>query len=204
MILLACAVDRELTAYSARPGVKTLITGVGPVEAASAVAAALACGTYELVVGAGIAGAFDGAAEIGDGVAVAEDALELGLEDGRAIVLPDGARVADRAHSDANLIGALRARGIPALRGITVARVTSTEATAHRLAALGAQVETMEGFSVLRAAERAGVAAIHVRGISNRVGARERSGWDFEAGLAGLRRVLRAVFEIVDARRAAV
>lgn len=204
MILLACAVDRELAGFAPRPGVETLVTGVGPVEAAGAVARALARGAYDLVVGAGIAGAFDGAAAVGEGVALAEDALELSLEDGRAIALPDGARVVDRVRSDGTLLAALRARGVPVLRGITVARVTATEATAARLAQLGAQVETMEGFAVLRAAERAGVAAIGVRGISNRAGARERSGWDFEAGRTGLHRVLHALFEIVDATKTAI
>ena len=53
----------------------------------------------------------------------------------------------------------------------------------------------MEGFAVLRAAQRVDVRAIEVRGISNRVGDRARSGWNFEAGRSGLERVLRALFE---------
>jgi nucleoside phosphorylase len=56
----------------------------------------------------------------------------------------------------------------------------------------------MEGFAVLRAAERAGVRAIEVRGISNRCGARESSGWDFAAGVAGLQRVVEALFDLLD------
>ena len=54
----------------------------------------------------------------------------------------------------------------------------------------------MEGFAALRAAQRAGVPAIELRGISNRCGDREASGWDFAAGLAGLQRVLGALFEL--------
>lgn len=196
MILLACAVERELAGMAIPAGVETLVTGVGPVEAACAVARKLCEGPCNLVVAAGIGGAFDGGAAIGDGVAISEETLELGLEDGRPIALPDGARVEDRARSDPALISELRARGVRVVRGITVARVTATEATAQRLAALGAQVETMESFAVLRAAERAGVAAIGVRGISNRAGARERSGWDFDAGVGGLRRVLHTVLEL--------
>jgi futalosine hydrolase len=56
----------------------------------------------------------------------------------------------------------------------------------------------MEGFGALRAAQRAGVPAIEVRGISNRCGARESSGWDFGAGIAGLARVSNALFELCD------
>ena len=44
-----------------------------------------------------------------------------------------------------------------ALRGITVSRVTCTRRRARRLSERGAQVESMEGFAVLRAAERAGI-----------------------------------------------
>ena len=76
MILLACAVEEEIAFWQPRAGVETLVMGVGPVEAASAIAAALAARRYGLVVNAGLGGAFDGAAQIGDGVVVAEDAME--------------------------------------------------------------------------------------------------------------------------------
>jgi futalosine hydrolase len=199
VILLACAVARELDSLGGRPDVDALVTGVGPVEAAAAVAHALAVRRYALVVNAGIAGAFDGAARIGDGVVVADDSFELGREDGRPIALPDGERVVETARSDAALVERLSARGFTAVRGITVARVTSSEATAERLARRGAQVESMEGFGVLRACERAGVAAVELRGISNRVGARERAGWDFAAGILGLTRIVEAFFDLAGA-----
>jgi futalosine hydrolase len=196
VILLACAVDAELAFWPGRDGVATLITGVGPVEASCALAAELARREYRLLINAGVGGALDGAAAVGDGVIVADDAIELGLESGAPIALPGGERVVERARSDPGLVQRLRARGFASLHGITVARVTSTDATARRLAALGAQVESMEGFAALRAAERAGVPAIELRGISNRCGARESSGWSLAAGIAGLQRILDAFFEL--------
>jgi futalosine hydrolase len=199
VILLTCAVERELGSWAHRHGVETTVTGVGPVEAACAIAHALAQQRYKLVVNAGIAGALEGAARVGDGVIVADDAFELALESGQPILLSAGQTVVDKARSDPVLVAQLRRKGFAAVHGITVSRVTSTEETAARLARLGAQVESMEGFAVLRACERAGVPAIELRGISNRVGSRERSGWDFEAGLSGLARVAQALFEIVDA-----
>ncbi|MFY9738848.1 MAG: futalosine hydrolase [Candidatus Cybelea sp.] len=198
MILLACAVEKELAFWQPRAGVETLIMGVGPVEAASAIAAALAARRYGLVVNAGLGGAFDGAAQIGDGVIVGEEMMNLGLESGEPISLPPGDRVVDRARSDATITEKLRARGFAVLNGITVSSVTATDETASRLAGRGSKVESMEGFAVLRAAERAGVRAIEVRGISNRCGARESSGWDFAAGMAGLARVSNALFELCD------
>lgn len=199
MILLTSAIDKELSSWHGRDGVDVLTIGVGPVEAACAVTQALTRRAYRLVINAGIAGAIDGAAEIGDGVAVNDETIELDLEDGRPIVLPDGNRVVHKAYSDRGLIAALAKRGYRGLHGITVSRVTSTEETASRLARLGAQVESMEGFAVLRAAGRVGVSAIELRGISNRVGSRDRSGWSFVAGARGLESVLNALFEILDA-----
>jgi futalosine hydrolase len=199
VILLTCAIEKELSSWTPRDGVDVLAIGVGPVEAACAVTHALHRRAYRLVINAGLGGAIDGAAEIGDGVAVIDETIELGLEDGRPIVLPDGDCVVDKAYSNGELIAALVEGGYRALHGITVARVTSTEETASRLARDGAQVEAMEGFAVLRAANRAGVPAIELRGISNRVGSRERSGWNFAAGARGLESVLNALFEILDA-----
>ena len=196
MILLAAAVEAELRFWQARENVATLFTGVGPIEASCALAAALASTQYELVVNAGLGGAFDGAARIGDGVVVGDEAIELNLESGAPLALPAGVKLIDSASSAAPLVAQLRAKGFPVLRGVTVARVTSSEATARRLAGeLGAQVESMEGFAALRAAGLAGVPAIELRGISNRCGDRERSGWSFSAGIAGLERIVNAFFE---------
>ncbi len=197
MILLTCAVRKELAFFSSVPHVEMLVTGVGPIEASAAVSRALAQSPYDLVVNAGIGGAFAGAAQVGDGVVVAEDFMELGLETGETISLPDGARVIERAFSDFAIVERLVEKGVPSKRGITVPRVTATEATARRLAALGAQIESMEGFAVLRAAEIAAVPAIEIRGISNIVTERDRSGWNFGAGVRGLESVLTSLLSVV-------
>jgi futalosine hydrolase len=196
VILVATAVRAELGDWKPHTGVEVLVTGVGPVEASCALAATLAQRRYRLVVNAGIGGAFDGAAAIGDGVVVVDDAIELSLESGAPLALPIGITLVDRANSDLQLVAQLRAKGFRALHGITVARVTASEATAARLRERGAEVESMEGFAVLRAAQRAGVAAIQLRGIANRCGDRASSGWDFVAGVAGLRAVLDALFAL--------
>jgi futalosine hydrolase len=198
VILLTCAVERELAFWKTREDVELLVTGVGPVEAAANIARALARRRYRMLVNAGLAGAVDGAAKIGDGVVIARDRLELDLETGAVIALPGGERVADRADADSQLVAGLTRLGFAALQGVTVSRVTATERTARRLAEGGAQVESMEGFAALRAAELAGVPAIELRGISNRVGDRDQSGWSFAAGERGLETVVRAFFESID------
>jgi futalosine hydrolase len=197
MILVTCAVGKELAFFRPQPHVEMLVTGVGPVEAAASVSRALAQSTYELVISAGIAGAFDGAAELGEGVVVSDEMLELDLETGVPISFPDGEQVINRASSDLTLVDRVVELGFRAVRGVTVPRVTATDASAARLAAFGVGVETMEGFAVLRSAEMAGVPAIEVRGISNIVCDRKNSRWDFAAGVQGVQTVLTALLSLV-------
>lgn len=196
MILVTCAAGKELGDFRPPEHVEMLVTGVGPVEAAVAVSRALAQSHYDLVISAGIAGAFEGAADIGEGVVVADELIELDLETGVALALPEAARVVDRAGSDLTLVDRLVELGFRSVRGITVSRVTATNETAARLAKHGVGVESMEGFAVLRAAEIAAVPAIEVRGISNIVCDRGASRWSFESGVRGAEKVLSALLTL--------
>ena len=176
-----------------------LVTGVGVVEAAASVSRALAQSRYDLVINAGIAGAFEGAAAIGEGVVISEEMIELDIETGSPISLPDGARVVDRAQSDLTIVDRLVEAGFKSVRGITVNRVSATDETARRLASLGPGIESMEGFAVLRAAEIAGVPAVEIRGISNTVCGLDARGFDFAAGAEGVQRILDTLLALVTA-----
>jgi futalosine hydrolase len=197
MILIVCAVAQELEWLGPRAGVETLVTGIGPVDAAIRVSRALAAKRYDTVINAGVAGAFPGVAQVGDGVVVGEELYPLEQESGAPLTLPPGSIIADRIPADQGLVEAISAFGFPLVRGITVSHVTASDETAARLRKRGAEIESMEGFSVLRAAQLASVPAIEVRGISNYVGDRATSGWNLEAGLAGLRRVLNATLDLL-------
>jgi futalosine hydrolase len=197
MILLVSATAQEIDWLGPRAGVETLVTGIGPVDAAARVARALANRHYDMLINAGIAGAIRGVANVGDGVVVGEELYELNLESGEPIQVPAGNLIADRVPADAQLIEAVMALGFPLVRGVTVSRVTSTGATARRLDERGVEIETMEGFAVLRAAQLAGVPALELRGISNIVGDRETSEWNFNAGIAGLRQILNASLDLL-------
>ncbi len=50
----------------------------------------------------------------------------------------------------------------------------------------GCDVEAMEGFGVLRAAQMAGVPAIEIRAISNEIEEADRARWSFEAAFAAI------------------
>lgn len=195
MILVVCALPAELRGFAAPADVELFACGVGPVEAAAGVGRALASKAYAAVVNAGIGGAFRGGAIVGDAVIVTSERLAgLGLEGGGALTLPDGASLVDEATSSDALVRLCDGLPYRSVCGVTVTQVTTTDATAERLRdAYAAQVESMEGFAVLRAAQLAGVPALEVRGVSNYVGERARAEWDFKAGSRATIAALEAV-----------
>ena len=136
LILVVCVVAEELDGF-ARPDVDVVCVGIGPVEAALGTLRALAAKPYALAINAGIAGGFAGRAPIGSAVAVTvERYLEIGREDGGAIVLPPGVRVEATCAADAGLLERYRSRLPKAVfgTGITSATITTSAARSAELA----------------------------------------------------------------------
>src|SRR5262249_51672798 len=88
-----------------------------------------------------------------------------------------GRLVPARAVADPRLVEAAR-RALPA------APVLPIGTSARVGGSTGADVEAMEGFAVLRAAELAGVPAVEVRAISNEVEEPDRARWRLGEALA--------------------
>ncbi|TAM85523.1 futalosine hydrolase [bacterium] len=195
-LLIVSAVPAELPPPA--PALTLLAAGIGPVEAASAVAAALAREAYGAVVSVGIAGSF-GSVACGGIAIVTEDILaELGVEGGETMQLPPDVALVDRAYADPVLVEAAR-RALPEAavgRGVTVSMVTATDQRAAELRQrFDPLVESMEGFAVLRAAQRAGVRALEVRAVSNLVGMRDRAAWDIRGALRTLHAAYASLWE---------
>jgi futalosine hydrolase len=203
LILVVCALLAELRGLSARTDVEVFACGVGPVEAAANVARKLARDDYDAVVNAGIAGIFPGVARVGDALVVGEEIMaDFGLEGGGEFTLPGGARIAERAFADADLLARCAGLGLATVRGLTVSAVTTTRATGERYVRTYAPgVESMEGFAVLRASELAKVPALEVRGISNYVGDRAESAWDFRAGARATVAALETILDALGSSR---
>jgi nucleoside phosphorylase len=165
MILVVAATERELAGAD---GATTLVCGIGPVEAAAATARALAAQRPDAVLHVGLAG--------GRGLP------PLQLVIGSEAVYEDaagGALVPARVSADAALLRAAQRAlpDAPVLPIGTSARVGGTS---------GCDVEAMEGFAVLRAAELAGVPALEVRAVSNEIDEPDRGRWRFDDALAAL------------------
>ncbi|GAC1413723.1 MAG: futalosine hydrolase [Candidatus Velthaea sp.] len=201
-ILIVCAVAQELAAYEGRPGVDVIAVGVGPVEAAVGTTRALARVPYRFAINAGIGGGFRRRTAIGDAVAITEGYfVDLGLEGGGTLNLPGGITLANHIAGDGDLLewyGSAIPHGRRGI-GLTSATITTTDRRAADLdARFSPSIEAMEGFAVLRAAKLAGVPAIELRGVSNYVGDRAASEWDFRAGAAAVVAALATLLDVVE------
>jgi nucleoside phosphorylase len=179
VLLVVAATERELGAVA---GAETLACGIGPVEAGAATARALAERRPSALLHVGIAGA--------RGLAVGR--IVIGIEAvycDLAAAIP----VVDRVSPDAQLLAVLRGAfpDLPALPIGTSARVGGT--------ASGLQVEAMEGFAVLRAAELAGVPAVEVRVVANEIDEPDRAKWRFDDALATLTEILPRLVAVASA-----
>ncbi len=168
-ILVIAATARELAPAA---GWRTLECGVGPVEAAAAVAAAITADRPAAILHVGIAGARRARGLALGSLVIGTEAHydDLGLP-------PKWAPNTVVASPMLIAAAALALPAAPQLAICTSARVGGSE---H------GDVEAMEGFGVLRAAERAGVPAVEVRAISNEIEEGDRRRWMFEAAFAAI------------------
>ena len=164
-LLVIAATARELECAT---DAATLACGIGPVEAAAVTGRALAELRPDAVLHVGLAG--------GRGVPAGK--LVLGSEALYCDLHAD-VHVARRTLPDEELLAAARA----ALPDALVQPIGTSAAVGGTT---GCDVEAMEGFAVLRAAELAGVPAVELRAVSNEIGEADRSRWRFEDGLAAL------------------
>lgn len=169
--------------------------GVGPAAAAAGAATLLAQQPYDLVVCAGIAGAFRGQARLRQ-VVLADRIVhaDLGAESPAGFLALHELGFGETEHALSPVLVAAAAARLdapvgPALVGpvLTVSTATGTDNRAALLAArYGAVAEAMEGAGVYAAALATDVPMLEVRAVSNLVGRRDLTGWDVPGALAVL------------------
>jgi futalosine hydrolase len=167
-VLVIAATERELAPVE---GADTLVCGIGPVEAAVRTAQELATRRPGAVLHVGIAGA--------RGV----PPLELVLGSEAVYCDAEGPLVPARALPDQSLLRRLR-EAFPA------ARVQAIGTSARVGGSRRVDVEAMEGFAVLRAAELARVPAVEARVVSNEIDEPDRARWRLDDAFAALAELL--------------
>lgn len=168
MLLVVAATERELDFVE---GVETLCCGIGPVEAGVATAFEIGRRRPSAILHIGIAGShtLEPLSHV-----IGSQAIYCDVADPKS-TLP---RV-EQVLPDPELVAA-------AQRALPEARTASIGTTAFVGGGVACDVEAMEGFAVLRAAELAGVPAVEVRTISNAVAEADRTRWRIADALAAL------------------
>lgn len=167
------ATARELAAPD---GWRTLLCGVGPVDAAARTAMAVADERPDAILHVGIAGAWRGSGLQAPGLVIGEAAVHC-----------DSGVPAEWTPKRLTAPSHLLAAAQRALPGAAVRAIgTSTRVGGSSACDLPCDVEAMEGFAVVRAAQLAGVPALEVRAISNEIEESDRARWRFDDAFAAI------------------
>lgn len=168
-ILVVAATARELAVPE---GWLTLQCGVGPVEAAARTAAAIAALRPDAILQVGIAGARRARA-------LAPASLVIGADSRYCDSNVPAEWAPSVVQASAAMLHAVQ-RAFPNAATLTIGTSARVGGTSD------CDVEAMEGFGVLRAAQLAGVPAIEVRAISNEIEEADRARWHFDAAFTSI------------------
>ena len=177
MILVVGAIGQELA--GARDLARLLPSGIGPVEAAIAVTKEIARERPRAVLNVGLAGARRGSQINLLDVVIGSEAVYSDL-------FPRFAT--NRLSCDPALLEAARVT-LPGAHVLPIGTTASVGGSRE------VEVEAMEGFSVLRAAQLAGLPALELRVISNEVEEPSRASWRIDEGLFVLATVTRRLLQ---------
>ena len=193
--------EGHITSYTGKNvEMDVLLTGVGMVATAYWVGRAIASGSYDVAINAGICGSFDRQLPIGDVVNVVEDSFpEMGTEDGEYFLslidldllgrdefpFTNGV-LENKVTYNHPMLDLLRK-----VKGITVNRVHGqAHSIGKLLETIQPDVETMEGAAFLYACQSIGLKCLQLRSVSNYVETRNRTAWNIPLAIRNLNQTL--------------
>ena len=199
--LLVTATHAEMEVLNGLPGVEHLVTGPGILATAFALTRRIAEEKFDLIVNAGVAGAFDGEKlAVGDVVWISKDRVsDMGAEDGpvfRDIIEIGLVKPEEPPFHDGWIYGSVPAEislplGITGVTGITVNTCHGEEQSILKVVEkYQPDIETMETAAVFYVCTLLKVPFLCIRGISNRVERRNKSAWNIPLAMDAVRRTL--------------
>ena len=203
-ILVIAATNLEIAPFiAANKGVDILVTGVGVPATIYQLQKKMFHQNYQLVIQAGIAGAFSESFGLGEVVVVEQDSFaDIGMEEKEHFT-----SIFDSGLLDANefpftnkwlvnrtpLISTL---SLPLVKGITVNKVGDSMLQREQiLSNFSAEIESMEGAAFHYVCLQEQVTFLQVRSISNYVGQRDKEKWKMKEAIENLNKGL---VEIMD------
>ncbi|HSR37659.1 MAG TPA: futalosine hydrolase [Phnomibacter sp.] len=196
-ILLVSATQLEIQEYLlSAPHHDILITGVGLHHAIYELTDQLHGHHYDLVIQAGVAGAFEGSGlNMGDVVAVKQDAFgDAGsFEKEKFLSLLSLGLTTDKEWmiNQNSLLGKLK---IPQVKSITINTITDYMPFVNALQQKWkADIESMEGAALHFVCAKKNVPYLQLRAISNFVGERDKNKWLLATAIGNLNGALKAL-----------
>jgi futalosine hydrolase len=168
--------------------IQVLITGVGMVNTAFIMGKHVQK-NYDLVINAGVCGAFNRSLELGQLVNVTEDVLsEMGAEDGEGFLTYDQLNLpGSHIYSGHNKESYLMVELLKKVKGITVNTVHGNVKSIENVLKLyNPEVESMEGAAFFAACSGIHRNCIQIRAISNYVEKRDKEKWQMALAIKNL------------------
>ncbi|GAF64763.1 hypothetical protein BTS2_1659 [Bacillus sp. TS-2] len=210
LIMVSVEAEREIIKQAIEdiPYIDIEVMGVGPANAAANTTKKLIKSKYDLVINAGIAGGFQGRADIGSIVIATEiQAADLGSESPEGFLKLEElglgqSKIMSEVEIAKKWAAHLEKHSLPVHIGpiLTLNTVTGTEATTYELSERlpEAKAEAMEGFGVATAAKLFNVPVIEIRAISNIIGPRNKDAWKIKEALNQLKNAFAVIEEVLS------
>lgn len=194
-ILIVAATEFEIAHFIKQNGYNNvLLTGVGMPMAMYHLQKIITNKTYDLVIQAGIAGAFTNEFELGETVLVKQDIFgDIGMEENEKftpIYETDLFNKNEFHFEDGWLINKnkfLQQSNLELVKAVTVNKVTDNKKTTEQLIEnFNAEIETMEGAALHYVCLQENIPFLQLRSISNFVGERDKIKWKMEMAITNL------------------
>jgi futalosine hydrolase len=186
-----------------KKGIPVAITGIGAAPSVYNMLKAIVQYQPSMLIQAGIAGCFDRKYPLGEVLVVKEERFaDLGVEEHKqwksvfdmGFIAPG-----QKPFTNGSLINSHKKiqgiTGMEAVAGVTVNEVTTNKNRIRLLKSQGAVVESMEGAALHYVALMEKIPFLQIRAISNYVGERDKSKWNFKDAIGNLNKELVRIAE---------
>lgn len=194
-ILLVSATEFEIASYlNQKDTIDVLLTGVGMPMALYHLQKKITENRYNLVIQAGLAGAFTTKFELGETVLVKQDAFgDLGIEE-KELFTPifetDLFNKNEFPFENGWLVNKnkiLQQSTLEVVKAVTINKVTDKGSVKKQLIdSFNPDIETMEGAALHYVCLHQNIPFIQLRAISNYVGERDKKKWEIDVAISNL------------------
>jgi len=191
--------------YYGKEQIDILITGAGPVFTVYCLTKVLSCNQYDMVINAGICGAFSRHLSIGKVVNVTgEEFADIGTEDQKGFSTIFEKKLADPdlfpftggRMINISVQASLQITDLPAVSGITAGTAHgNTETIEYLRKKFNPDIESMEGAAFFYTCLQEKVNFAEIRSVSNYVESRNEENWNIPLAVNNLNTRLISIFE---------